>query len=372
MKPRRRKLALALATVCLAALPVWAQATRDIAGTWQGTLPTGKGQRVVLKVSKEDAKWRGVVYNLDGGLAYEGRATTQMSLQGEEVRFAIAPIEADYEGRLSDDGAAIAGTWTQSGKTYALSLTRVEGDAQWEIPREDAAMAKAADPDWEVATVKLSDPNDTNSGFQTRGRRVFIERKTVKSMLIFGYGMHEKQLVGMPDWAESERWDVDGVPDVPGHSSLQQLQSLVRKILAERFGLTTHLETREMSVYAITLAKGGAKLEKSAGNPDGPMDENDNDNGGQRTVHMTNATIGELGLLMKFFLDRPVVDQTGLATRYDFQLKYTFDDTKAPTDGTAAPSLFTAIQEELGLKLEPVKAPTDVMVIDKVERPSAN
>ena len=90
---------------------------------------------------------------------------------------------------------------------------------------------------------------------------------------------------------------------------------------------------------------------------------------------MTNASMNELRLLLTFFLDRPVVDQTGLAGRYDFQLKWTFDErdgSRAPTDGTAAPGIFTAIQEQLGLKLEPVKTMTDVMVIDKIERPSAN
>jgi len=89
-------------------------------------------------------------------------------------------------------------------------------------------------------------------------------------------------------------------------------------------------------------------------------------------MRMTNASMNELRLLLTFFLDRPVVDQTGLAGRYDFKLKWTFEDAAVPTDGSAAPGVFTAIQEQLGLKLEPVKTMTDVMVIDKVERPSAN
>jgi uncharacterized protein (TIGR03435 family) len=82
--------------------------------------------------------------------------------------------------------------------------------------------------------------------------------------------------------------------------------------------------------------------------------------------------MGELSLMMKLFMDRPVVDQTGLTGRYDFQLKWTTDESKAPTDGSAPPTIFTAVQEQLGLKLEAVKATTDVMVIDKVERPGEN
>jgi uncharacterized protein (TIGR03435 family) len=75
---------------------------------------------------------------------------------------------------------------------------------------------------------------------------------------------------------------------------------------------------------------------------------------------------------MGYFLDRPAVDQTGLTGRYDFQLIWTADESRAPTDGSAPPELFTAIQEQTGLKLEPVKAQTDVLVVDAVERPSAN
>jgi uncharacterized protein (TIGR03435 family) len=348
-----------------------------IAGNWQGTMEVGKTSRVVVKVSRaEDAQragWHGLVYLLDSGSASEGHNTTTMSVDGGLARFTIAPMEVRFEGKLSADGASMTGMWTQgSGPAHALTLTRADGDAAWAIPKADAPMAKDADPDWEVATVKQGNPDDNNSGFQIKGRRVVIERKTVEDMLIVGYGMNKRQVEGAPGWMGSERWDVEGVPDVPGEPSLKQLESLVRKILTERFGLTMHMVKREMGVYSITVAKGGPKLEKSAGDPDGLPDDSDNENGGQRSMRMTNATMGDFALLMKFFLDRPVMDQTGLAGRYDFMLKWTFDDSRVPTDGTAAPSLFTAVQEQMGLKIEPVKAMTDVMVIDKLERPSAN
>jgi uncharacterized protein (TIGR03435 family) len=127
-----------------------------------------------------------------------------------------------------------------------------------------------------------------------------------------------------------------------------------------------------MSVYALTVAKGGPKLTNSAGDPNGVMNENDRDNGGQRTMQTSNMSMEDFALVMKFFMDRPVVDQTGLNGRYDFQLKWTFDESKVPADGTAPPELFTAIQEQLGLKLDAVKAPAEVLVVDKVERPGAN
>ena len=83
-------------------------------------------------------------------------------------------------------------------------------------------------------------------------------------------------------------------------------------------------------------------------------------------------SLGEFAPDLAYFLDRPAVDQTGLAGRYDLQLKWTADESKAPADGSAPPGMFTAIQEQLGLKLEPVKAQAEVLVVDKVERPSAN
>jgi uncharacterized protein (TIGR03435 family) len=297
-----------------------------------------------------------------------------MSLQGSELRFAIAPIDTTYQGKLSADGATVAGTWTQSGTARSLTLARVTGDAAWEIPNADKPMAKDADPDWEVVSVKARDPNDTSNAqsMSMQGRQFVIKNRPVEGMLLFAYGMHKKEIVGAPSWIETERWDVQGVPDVPGHPSLKQTQSLIRKLLEERFGLKVHKETKELAVYAITVAKGGEKMAGSAGDPNGTPDENENSNGGVVTMRMTNMSMGELAPDLGYFLDRPAVNQTGLAGRYDFQLKWTADESKAPADGSAPPGMFTAIQEQLGLKLEPAKAPVEVLAIDAVERPSAN
>ena len=363
---------VAVAVVCLVARPVVAQGPREIAGTWQGTLQGGKEQRIVVKIARDGGGWKGVVFNLDSDNAYEGRATTQMSLEGADLQFAIAAISGSYVGKLSEDGATIAGMWTQGGQARPLNLARVEGDAAWEIPKAMTSMPKDADPDWDVVTVRPGNPDGKNSGFHLNGRQVFMERRTVESMLLFGYGVHKKQILNAPGWIESEVWDVKGVPDVPGQPSLKQFETLTRKALVERFGLVTHIEKRDMEVYALRVAKGGPKMTPSAGDPNGLPNENDRENGGQITVQMENAAAGELALLLKFMMDRPVVDQTGLGGRYDFLLKWTSDESKVPADGSAPPTIFTAIQEQLGLKLEAVKAQTDVMVVDKVERPGAN
>jgi uncharacterized protein (TIGR03435 family) len=380
--------ALVATAMCAAAgVAVRAQTASagDLTGNWQGTMEPvansgGKGHRIVLKVQKagESGKsvWHGVMYDLDGDDPSQGRSTGQMSFEGGEVRFTIPAKDVTYEGKLSADGQSIAGEWKQgasqgAGQPRVLTLARIEGDAAWEIPAEDKPMAKDADPDWEVVTVRPGDPNAHSAGFHLEGRQVFIERKTVMDMLLVGYEMHKKQIVNEPDWARSEIWDVKGVPDTPGKPSLRQLQGLVRKALVERFGLVTHTEPREMEVFALTVAKGGHKMTPSAGDPNGLPNENDN---GDAIVNMRieNMSMKEFALLMKFFTDKPVVDQTGLSGRFDFQMKWTADESRAPADGSAPPSLFTAIQEQLGLKLEPVRANTDVLVIDKVERPGAN
>jgi hypothetical protein len=133
-----------LLTVGLMSAPLRAQ---DIAGTWQGTMQLAKPQRVEVKIAKDGgAGWQGVVFSLDSNMAFEGRATSQMSLQGAELRFAIAAVEASYRGKLSDDGAAIAGTWTQNGNSYPLNLARVSGDAVWEIPKAGAPMPRMRNP----------------------------------------------------------------------------------------------------------------------------------------------------------------------------------------------------------------------------------
>jgi len=231
-------------------------------------------------------------------------------------------------------------------------------------------MTKDADPDWEVVTIRPTDPNGHGGGAHS-AREVAVDGQTVQGMLLFGCGLHPRQLVNAPEWTASERWDVRGIPDVAGRPSLRQMQVLVCKVLQERFGLVSHRESREMAVYALSLAKGGPKLKKSAGDPNGLPSDNEQQNGGQMTVRAENMSMGELTLMMRFYLDRPVVDETGLMGRYDFSLEWTKDEPQA-SGPNAPPGIFTAIQEQIGLKLEPMKATTDVLVIEKVERPGPN
>jgi len=253
----------------------------------------------------------------------------------------------------------------------------IRADIRGQTPAEGApaklkSMPKGADPRLEVATVKRSDPNDKNETFAFRGRHLVIKEEPVEVLLMVGFGVQKGQIVGAPDWVKSELYDVDGVPDVEGEPDLLQSRSMIQKLLVERFGLKLHHEQQEMPVYALTVTKHGEKMVASDGHTNTSVDNDVAESDGHRTVRIKSGSTEDLALFLKFFLDRPVVDQTGLKGRYDLKLTWTFDDSRAPTDGTAPPGIFTAIQEQLGLKLEPEKAPADVLVIDQVERPGAN
>ncbi len=157
----------------------------------------------------------------------------------------------------------------------------------------------------------------------------------------------------------------------PGEPNLKQMQEMYRKLFAERFGLTLRREPREMTYYAITVAKGGAKIAKSKDGDDASPDQSGESQGRQMVMRYTANTMPEFALGLNYFADKPLVDETGLAGRYDFTLKW-LPDSFGTVDGDQVPGLFTAMPEQLGLKLEAKRGPVEVLAIVHVERPSAN
>lgn len=231
-------------------------------------------------------------------------------------------------------------------------------------------MAADAHPSFAVATIKPHDPNSQRQGFSADGDRFTIRNESIADLMSFAYSIHPKQIADAPDSLFRDRWDIAGTTDVPGEPSLHQMQEMVQKLLADRFQLKFHHDKRELSVYAIRVARGGPKL-KPAANPAAEPDQQGSGHGTEQTITYTSADIPNFVMGEQFFLDRPLVDQTGLTGKYDFSIHYTYDEVHT-TDPDAPPGLFTAAQEQLGLKFEPTKAMTDVFVIDRVEPPSAN
>ena len=234
-------------------------------------------------------------------------------------------------------------------------------------------MAADANPSFEVATIKPTEPNLRSQGFHSgNGRRIWCDNETVNDIISFAYGVHAKQIVGAPEWFGTDRYTIDGYPDVEGNPDLKQMKGMYRKLLQERFKLILHKDTKTLSVYAITGAKTGPKIMQSA-DQDAMGDQTFTQwNTQQVVLRVTSSTMAEFAsVLQMMVLDKPVVDQTWLTGKYDFLLKWSPDD--APTsDANTLPEIYTAIQEQLGLKLLPTKAPAEVLVIDHVERPSAN
>jgi uncharacterized protein (TIGR03435 family) len=256
-------------------------------------------------------------------------------------------------------------------KTVGLFLlVSATAAAQDLKPQELKPMAPTAKPVFEVATIKPSDPTETGQGFQVRGgRHVHVRNESVMTMLTFAYGVHQKQIVGGPEWIK-DHYDIDGVPDVEGVPSLHQQQEMLQSLLVERFKLKFHREKRELAIYAIIPAKGGPKLTKTASDPDNLPDQTGNGNDNQQMMRFTNNSMDDFALGMQYFMDKPVVNQTALPGRFDFTLQWSTG--VAPATGSDVPGMFTAIQEQLGLKLEATKGQVEVLVVDGLERPSQN
>ncbi len=370
--------------IAFAALSGGALLAQDLTGTWQGTLtlPNGKELRTVIKVTKADGSaLRGTMFSIDQGAG--AIPVNPVTLQGTTVKMSMPGIGGTYEGKLEADGDSITGNWKQGPTPLALNLKRATPQTAWAIPEPPPPpkpMAADANPEFDVATIKPATPDRPGKAFLVRGRQFSTINTTLADLITFAYGIHAKQITGAPSWVETEKFDVAAQPNGEGQPNEKQWKAMVQKLLADRFKLAFHRDKKELSVYAIVVGKNGPKLTKSESTSNLP--------GlffrGLGNLPCTNATMADLAsVLQGAVLDRPVVDQTGITGRYDFTLLWTPDEFQfggaaaknpppPPTNGAAPPDLFTAMQEQLGLKLESTKAQAEVFVIDKVSKPTEN
>ena len=358
-------------------------------GTWQGALkipqaPNGE-LRIVIKISTTPAdKLAAEFYSIDqGGQPFSATAVTA---SGSNLKMTVAPLNGTYEGKLSGDGNTISGTWSQ-GSPMPLNLTRATPETAWTIPTPPpppVRMAPNANPGFEVATIKPSEPGRPGKLFTVRGQNVVTMNTTLSDLMTMAYSIHAKQIIGAPSWMESDKYDLTVKPDVPGQPNVDQIKVILQKLIADRFQLKFHREKRELPVYAITVIKGGSKLTKSKSDPNGLPGLFFSPGAPGVAFRVMNATIAEVAsTLQGSILDKPVIDQTELEDKYDFILKFTPDSgmmsgfggpgrAAAADNPDAPPDLFAAFEQQLGLKLSSTKGEADVLVIDKVEKPSAN
>ncbi|SDF59632.1 soil-associated protein, TIGR03435 family [Terriglobus roseus] len=238
--------------------------------------------------------------------------------------------------------------------------------------RAQQSMPPDAKPGFEVVTVKPAPPDETHQGFDLQGRHVLLKRESVLNIIIFAYSLHPKQVVDAPEWVSTEFFDIDGVPDVEGEPNLVQYQYLLQRLLTDRFGLHMHNAKRDLPDYSLRVIPGGIKFAKTAWTKDNLPHQGGHNGADGQTMTFTNSTMADFLLLgIQHIVDRPVVDETGLTGRYDFALHWLPDQIKAP-EGNAAPGLFTAMREQLGLELKATKGPVDVLVVDTVQKPEAD
>lgn len=381
---------LLLSIFALSALPGSALLAQNITGTWQGTLkvngPNGSVDlRTVIKISRADNNGlKAFFYSIDQDPT--PLSATSITLKGSAVKVSLAALNSVFEGTLGGDGNTISGKWTQGANALPLNLVRATDQTAWTIPEPPpppAVMPANAKPEFTVATVKPSRPDAPRGGYGFRGQDVTTTNVTVNWLIKLAYNMHARQISGGPAWLDSEKYDILGRPDTPGQPSRDQMKLMIQKLLADRFQLKFHTEKRELPVYAMVVLKTGVKITVSAGDPhafpgigfvQGP--------GVLSLVGRNTGLDGVANGLQSNILDKPVVNQTGLTGRYDFTLRFTPDPTQVTNFGALAPAnaadldappdIFTAFQQQLGLKLQSTRAAVDVMVIEKIERPSLN
>jgi uncharacterized protein (TIGR03435 family) len=243
---------------------------------------------------------------------------------------------------------------------------------------------------FEAASIKPSAPMGmgmVNIGMQMMlGGRISMTGVTPKILIQQAYGVRDFQIVGGPAWLGSERYDITAKPE--GSASPEQVKVMIQGLLADRFKLQFHRETKELQTYALVVAKGGPKFPASK-QDEGPGEGSDKPKGprimmkGRGQFSIEGAPVTALATQLSQVLGRSVIDKTELTGNYDFKLEWTPDeslqgfgkpaeaDHSTPADATGV-SIFTALQDQLGLKLESTKGQVEILVVERMEKASEN
>ena len=231
--------------------------------------------------------------------------------------------------------------------------------------------AFAQNASFEAAIIRPHPSGDTSSRISTEDHGVRMTNVTLLRLITLAYQVTENQTTDWPAWLNQDRWDIQAKAlDLPEKPTPDQVIPLVRALLQERFGLKVHREPKPQPVYRLTVDKSGAKLVRSAEQRQGGS----NNSASANSVRMKSQGVGmdELAMNLTRRLDRQVVNRTGLDGFFDFELSWV-PELAVPADGDAAgATVFTAIREQLGLRLEASKEPVEVWVIDAVSKPTDN
>jgi uncharacterized protein (TIGR03435 family) len=236
------------------------------------------------------------------------------------------------------------------------------------------AMAANADPAFEVATIKPGDPASKGLRYVLRGPHFAAKNATLESLMDFAFHVRTRQIEGAPAWMTGPRFDIAAESDTPGAPSEDQSRTMLRKLLAERFGLKFHTIQKIFPVYALTMEKPSPKITPA------PLNDHDHshittsvDANGQLTAQFLYMDMREFSnVLMNFIPERQIVDETGLQGPFNFAMTVPAAAINGSADPNDAASSVIEGLRPLGFRLVAKKEPIQVVVIDSVEMPSAN
>jgi uncharacterized protein (TIGR03435 family) len=348
-----------------------------ITGTWQGTLPIPENPRIVLEITKSaDGSLHGGYKQIDRSA--DDRPLSSITFQTTQLDFAQVYANIGYRGNLSGDGKFIKGTWTENSHTYPLTFVLTTKETLWKYGGGTvlAPMSATADPAFEVATIKPGQPDSKGSGFNFYTRHFTATNRTVEDLIIFAYSVQPRQISGGPSWIRDIKFDIAGEPDASGMPSEDQYRLMVRKLLADRFQLTSHNIQQTFPVYALTVENSPPKVTPSDPkfNSHGSINFK-KDQDGQIQLQFGAFTMKRFAdMLMNMIRDRQVIDETGLVGLFDIDLLLppSVMQANSPSAEDDRANAYIHALQPLGLKLVPKREPLDVVVIDHLDKPSAN
>lgn len=224
----------------------------------------------------------------------------------------------------------------------------------------------AAQPRYDVSSVK---PNNTVAPYTFRiepDGTLATTGITVKRLMMTAWNVQDYRIVGGPDWVSSRRWDIQAKPARPA-ASLDDMRQMLRTLLEDRFQLGARSERRNLPLYELEVDGRGSKVPRPKDPDARPIVE-----ATAGSIRLTRNTAGTFASQLSYSLQRPVIDKTGLAGEFDFALRWTPQPEDQPTAPPDGPDIFTAIREQLGLRLKPGRGPVDVLVIESAEPPTPN
>ena len=250
-------------------------------------------------------------------------------------------------------------------------------------------------PLFDVVSIHENKTGSNNVSIRNGDGSFVATNISLINLLMNAYHIRPELISGLPGWANSTHFDVNAKISDPDIAALKKRTSEQRRaesqaqtlaLLTDRFHLQAHIETKTLPVYDLVIAKSGPRLKENTTlpSPDTPGTGPRNlkpgsmmisNSGSNSEMTAVGVPISNFAQNLAFQVERNVIDKTGLTSKYDFSLKWTPMQLEGKTDGTAdnnAPDIFTALQEELGLKLEPSKGPVDTLVVDHVEMPTEN